>query len=71
MRINIHQMRCAVLTLQLAFQDGLKQPHHDKLLTKTRHIVSKIRSPKVLTLIKRKKKNGPNLISPQDGVQHI
>ena len=36
MRINIHRMRCAVHTLQLAIRDGLKQPHYNKLLTKTR-----------------------------------
>ena len=40
MRVNIQHMRRAVHTLQLAIKDGLKQPHYDKLLTKTRHIVS-------------------------------
>ena len=40
MRVNIQHMRCAVHTHQLAIKDGLKQPHYDTLLTKTRHIVS-------------------------------
>ena len=56
MRINIHHMRCAVQTLQLAIKDGLKQPHYDKLLTKTCHIVSKLRTPKVWSLMKKIKK---------------
>ena len=56
MRINIYHMRCAVHTLQLASKDGLKQPHCNKLLTKTRHVVSKLRSPKVLFLMEREKK---------------
>ena len=56
MRINIHHMRCAVHTLQLAIKDGPKQPHHVKLLTKTRHIISKLRSLKVLSLTEKKKK---------------
>ena len=42
MRINIHHMRCADHTLQLAIKDDLKQPNYDKLLTKTNHIVSKL-----------------------------
>ena len=42
MHINIHHMRCAVHTRQLAIKDGLKQPHYDKLLTKTHHTVSKL-----------------------------
>ena len=63
MHINIHHMRCAVHTLQLAIKDDQKQPHYENLLTKTRHIVSKLRSPKVLSLMeKRKKKNSQYLI---------
>ena len=61
MRINIYHMRCAVHTTQLAIKDGLKQPHYNKLLTKTRHIVSKFRSPKVLSLMEKKKKKRPIL----------
>ena len=49
MRVNIHHMRCAVHTLQLAIKDGLKLPNCDKLLTKTRHIVTKLRSPNILS----------------------
>ena len=61
MRINIRHMRFAVHTLQLAIKDGLKQLHYDKLLTKTRHIVSKLRSPKVLSLMEKKEKKRPIL----------
>ena len=57
MRINIHHLRFAVHTLQLAIKDGLKQPHYDKLLTKTCHIVSKLGSPKVLSLMEKKTAN--------------
>ena len=45
--VCIHHMRCAVHTLQLSTNDGLKQPHCNKLLIKTRHLVAKLRSPNV------------------------
>ena len=53
MLVNIHHMRCAVHTLQLAIRDGLKQPQCEKLLTKTRHIVAKLCSPNVLALLEK------------------
>ena len=56
MSVNIHHMRCVVHTLQLAVKDGLKQPHCEKLLTKTRHIISKLRSPNVLSLLEKRQK---------------
>ena len=57
MRVNIHHMRCAVHTLQLAIKDGLKLPNCDKLLTKTRHI-----SPNICSCWKNEEKNGQYLI---------
>ena len=61
MRINIHHMRCAVHTLQLAIKDGLKLPNCDKLLTKTRHIVTKLLSPNILSLLEKGGKKRPIL----------
>ena len=60
MRVNIHHMRCAVHTLQLAIKDGLKLPNCDKLLTKTRHIVTKLRSPKYFVLAGKTRKKTAN-----------
>ena len=54
MRVNIHHMRCAVHTLQLAIKDDLKLPNCYKLLTKTRHIVTKLRSPNILSLLEKR-----------------
>ena len=54
-------MRCAVHTLQLAIRDGLKLPNRDRLLTKTRHIVFKLRSPNTLFLLEKREKKRPIL----------
>ena len=62
MRVNIHHMRCAVYTVQLAIKEGLKLPHSNKLLTKNRQIVSKLRSPNILSLLEKREKNGRYLI---------
>ena len=59
--VRIHHMRCAVHTLQLSIKDGLKQPHCNKLLTKTRHVVAKLRSPNVLSLLEKREKKRPVL----------
>ena len=61
MRVNIHHMHCAVHTLQLAIKDGLKLPNCDKLLTKTRHIVTKLLSPNILSLLEKRGKKRPIL----------
>ena len=61
MLVNIHHMRCAVHTLQLAIRDGLKQPQCEKLLTKTRHIVAKLCSPNVLALLEKRERKRPVL----------
>ena len=37
-------------------KDGLKQPHCNKLLTKTRLVVAKLRSPNVLALLEKREK---------------
>ena len=52
---------CVVHTLQLAIKDGLKLPNCDKLLTKTRHIVTKLRSPNILSLLEKRGKKRPIL----------
>ena len=62
MRVNIHHMRCAVHILQLAIKNNLKLPHCDELLTKSSHTVSELRSPNVLSLLEKRKKNGQYLI---------
>ena len=54
-------MRCAVHTLQLAIKDGLKQPNRNKLLTKTRHIVAKLRSPNILSVLEKRQNKRPVL----------
>ena len=51
--VCIHHMRCAVHTLQLSIKNGLKQPHCNKLLTKTRHVVAKLRSSNVISLLEK------------------
>ena len=61
MLVNIHNMHCAIHTLQLAIRDGLKQQHCDKLLTKTGHIVFKLRSLNVLSLLEKREKKRPIL----------
>jgi len=55
-RVHIHHTRCAVHTLQLSIKDGLKQPQCDKLLTKTRRVVAKLRTPNILSLLENEKK---------------
>ena len=59
--VHIHHMRCVVHTLQLAIKDGLKQPHCNQLRTKTRHVLAKLRSPNVLTLLEKRAKKRPVL----------
>ena len=59
--VQIHHKRCAVHTLQLAIQDGLKQPNCNKLLTKTRHIVAKLRSPNILSVLEKRQNKRPVL----------
>ena len=59
--VRIHHMRCAVHTLQLPIKDGLKYPHCNKLLTKTRHVVAKLRSPNVLSLLEKRETKRPVL----------
>ena len=54
--VHIHHMRCVVHTFQLFIKDCLKQPHCNKLLTETRHIVAKLRSPHTLSLFERREK---------------
>ena len=56
MRVNIHDMRYAVQTLQLAIKGSLKLPHCDKLLMKTCRIVFKHRSLNVFPCWKNEKK---------------
>ena len=55
MLVNIHHMRCAVHTLQLAIRDGLKQPQCKKLHI-TRHIVAKLRSSNVLAFLENRER---------------
>ena len=71
MLTNIHHMRCAVHTLQLEIRDGLKQPQCEKLLTKTRHIVAKLRFPNVLAYLKNEKGNDQCSTQPHVRVQHF
>ena len=71
MRVNIHHMRCAVHTLRLAIKDCLKQPHCDKLLTKIRHIVSKLRSPNVLSLLEKREKTPILNMTPSNACQNF
>ena len=59
--VRIHRMRCAVHTLQLSIKNGLKQPHCNKLLTKTRHVVDNLRSPNVLSLLEKREMKRPVL----------
>ena len=33
--VRIHHKHCAILTFQLSTEDGLQQPHRNKLLTRT------------------------------------
>ena len=61
MLVNIHNMHCVIHTLQLAIRDGLKQQHCDNLLTKTCHIVFKLRSLNVLSLLEKIEKKRPIL----------
>ena len=61
MLVNIHHMRRAVHTLQLAIRDGLKQPQCEKLLTRTRYIIAKLRSPNVLALLEKRERKRPVL----------
>ena len=56
MPVNIHHIRCDVNILQLANKNRLKLPHCDKLLTKTRHIFSKLRFPNALSLLEKREK---------------
>ena len=57
--VRIHHMRWAVHPLQLSIKDGLKQPHCNKLLTKTRDVVSKLRTLNVLFLLEKREKKIP------------
>ena len=59
--VHIHHMSCVVHMLQLAIKDRLKQPHCNPLLTKTRHVVAKLPSPNVLTLLEKRAKKRPVL----------
>ena len=59
--VCIHHVRCAVHTLQFSIKDGLKQPHCNKLLTKTHHVVAKLRSPNVISLLEKREKKRPVL----------
>ena len=59
--VCIHHVRCAVHTLQLSIEDNLKQPHCNKLLTKTRHVVAKLRSPNAISLLEKREKKRPVL----------
>ena len=52
-------MRCVVHTLQLSIKDCLKQSQCNKLLTKTRYIVAKLRSPNILSLLEKRGKKRP------------
>ena len=54
MRVNIHHLRCAVHTLQFAIKDGLKLPNCNKLLTKTRHIITKLRFTNILSVVEKR-----------------
>ena len=55
--VRIHHMRCAVPTLQLSIKDSLKQSHCNRLLTKTCHVVAKLCSPNVFSLLEKREKN--------------
>ena len=68
MFVNIHHMRCAVHTLQLTIRDGLKQPQCEKLLTKTRHIDAKLRSPNGLAFLEKRERKRKCLTQPHVGV---
>ena len=59
--VRIYHMRCTVQTLQLSIKDGLKQLDCNKLLTKTRHVVAKLRSPNVFSLLEKREKKRPVL----------
>ena len=59
--VHIHHMRCVVHTLQLSIKDCLKQSQCNKLLTKTRYIVAKLRSPNILSLLEKRGKKRPVL----------
>ena len=60
--LYIHHMRCIVHTLQLLIKDCLKQSHCNKLLTKTCHIVAKLPSLKIFSMLERREKNNQCLI---------
>ena len=51
--VHIHHMHCVVHIFQLLIKDCLKQPYCNKLLTKTRHIVLKLHSPYILSMLER------------------
>ena len=59
--VHIHHMSCVVHTLQLSIKDCLKQSQCNKLLTKTRYIVAKLRSPNILSLLEKRGKKRPVL----------
>ena len=58
---HIYHMYCAVNTLQLSIKGGLKQPHCNKLLTKTCHLVAKLCCPNALSLLEKREKKKPVL----------
>lgn len=51
---DIHHMRCAIHTLQLAIRDGLKAERVNRILEKVRGIVRKLRTPNLLGVLRRR-----------------
>lgn len=49
---KIYHMRCAAHTLQLAIRDGLKIPEVRHILSKTRNVVKKLRTPQMIDVIR-------------------